>query len=142
MQLNRIDLALVATLAICVVAIPSMANAHSPGGVACEAPLRPADDQNDVMWQGFLNGVDAYRDCVNRRKEFHEAAVAEHQASARAAVEGWNQFVRTSLNAPEDFPWPQSAQQAGQRSPPRPGSKPANVSRHEAFVPPATPLIE
>jgi hypothetical protein len=36
----------------------------------------------------------------------HEAAARAHQAQARAAVDLWNTFVKTSLNAPEDFPWP------------------------------------
>lgn len=113
--------------------------AHPEPGRACVAPLRPTDEHNDALWQAFLNEVDAYRDCVNERKNFHEAAVRAHQDRARAAVEKWNQFVRSSLNAPEDFPWPASAQQ---RPSARPPVNKAPVKQHDAFLPPATPLLE
>ena len=84
----------------------SPVQAHEPMEHACEAPVRPADETNDRLWNAFLDEIDAFRDCVNVAKEQHEHAVRAHQASARHAVEAWNEFVRTSLNAPEDFPWP------------------------------------
>ena len=84
------------------------AHERAPGH-ACVAPDRPIDDQNDALWQQFLEQIDAYRECVSATKDAHEAAVVAHQQAARLVVEDWNSFVRTSLNAPEDFPWPPQA---------------------------------
>ncbi len=72
----------------------------------CIAPIRPADDQNDVLWQTFLAEIDEFQACVNAGTQRHQAAAREHQDAARATVETWNRFVKSSLNAPEDFPWP------------------------------------
>lgn len=72
----------------------------------CEAPVRPIDDQNDVLWQRFLAEIESFQACVNTEMAWHQAAARDHQAKARAVVEIWNQFVTGSLNAPEDFPWP------------------------------------
>lgn len=72
----------------------------------CVGPERPVDDANDVLWQRFLAEIDTYRACVRRVMDQHQLAASEHQAAARSAVTSWNEFVRTSLNAPEDFPWP------------------------------------
>ena len=72
----------------------------------CVAPIRPADDQNDALWQTFLTEIDEFQACVNASTQRHQSASLEHQAAARATVESWNQFVKSSLNAPEDFPWP------------------------------------
>jgi hypothetical protein len=80
--------------------------AHELDPVECDAPIRPADDQNDLLWQAFLNEIDEFRDCVTQQMALHEQAAKSHQAAAREAVENWNAFVRDSLNAPEDFPWP------------------------------------
>ena len=79
---------------------------HEPMQHSCSPPIRPVNDQDDVQWQRFLNEIDAFRDCVTGAKDRHEAAVRSHQAAAREAVEAWTEFVRSSLNAPEDFPWP------------------------------------
>ena len=84
----------------------SNAIAHEVAMAPCEKPVRPADDQNDVLWQRFLEQIDTFRACVNTRMEWHQDAVRDHQEKARLAVVSWNSFVRTSLNAPEDFPWP------------------------------------
>ncbi len=78
--------------------------AHEPINGVCIAPERPHDDQDDVLWQRFLADIDAFRACINDLKEFHQASSAQHQADARLAVEAWNEFVHTSLNAPQDFP--------------------------------------
>lgn len=79
---------------------------HAMPAHDCAAPVRPADDQNDVMWQRFLGEINEFRRCVNDEMDWHQRASASHQAKAREIVESWNQFVTTSLNAPEDFPWP------------------------------------
>lgn len=72
----------------------------------CIAPTRPADDQNDVLWQKFLDEIDAFQACINTNVERHQAASREHQKAAHVSVDSWNQFVQQSLNVPEDFPWP------------------------------------
>ncbi len=72
----------------------------------CVAPIRPADDQDDGLWQTFLAEIDDFQTCVNAGTQRHQAAAREHQDAARATVEIWNRFVKSSLNAPEDFPWP------------------------------------
>ena len=79
---------------------------HSQRTHACVAPDRPEDDQNDVMWQRFLDEINRFRDCVNAEMAWHQAAAQAHQGNARAMVDLWDQFVTGSLNAPEDFPWP------------------------------------
>ncbi len=79
---------------------------HEAMQFACAAPERPIDDANDLLWQRFLQEIDAYRTCVQRAMDQHQVAATQHQAAARSAVTSWNEFVRTSLNAPEDFPWP------------------------------------
>ena len=79
---------------------------HPAPDVACEPPLRPVNDQDDLLWQRFLAEIDSFRACTQRHMEYHQRAVEAHQSEARRSVEQWNQFVRSSLNAPEDFPWP------------------------------------
>ena len=80
--------------------------AHDYQGDACVPPTRPADDNNDQLWNEFLAAVDRFRACTQAHMEWHQSAVVAHQQDARLAVERWNQFVRISLNAPEDFPFP------------------------------------
>ncbi|NKC01496.1 MAG: hypothetical protein GKR90_23765 [Pseudomonadales bacterium] len=82
------------------------AEPHEERPFECVAPVRPEDDQNDALWQRFLAEIDAFRNCVNQDMQWHQAASVAHQARARAAVEAWNAFVTSSLNAPEDFPFP------------------------------------
>ena len=72
----------------------------------CVSPTRPADDQNDVLWNKFLADIDTFQACINENVARHQAASSEHQETARLTVERWNRFVKQSLNAPEDFPWP------------------------------------
>jgi hypothetical protein len=84
----------------------SLASAHQPMAHACTPPERPANDQDDVLWQQFMNEIDAFRDCVNDKMKWHEQAAQKHNDNARHVVTLWNDFVQTSLNAPEDFPWP------------------------------------
>ena len=99
---------LIVMLMLCM----SPAFAHEPMGHDCSVPVRPVDDSNDVLWAGFLAEIDEFQACVNAAMQRHEAAAREHQAQARAAVELWNTFVTTSLNAPEDFPWPPAERDA------------------------------
>ena len=72
----------------------------------CREPVRPADDQNDVLWQRFLDDVDAYRACISDFVDASQAVAAAHGEAARAATGDWNAFVRRELNVPEDYPWP------------------------------------
>lgn len=95
------------TLLFCVLfAAAGLVWAHDPMDHDCQAPIRPVDEHNDVLWNRFLAEIDGFRACVNRKKEWHEAKVLEHNQAARQVVEEWNTFVHGSLNAPEDFPWP------------------------------------
>ena len=55
----------------------------------------------------FVAEIDAFRECVNAKMQWHEQAVQVHNDNARQVVALWNEFVQTSLNAPEDFPWPE-----------------------------------
>lgn len=82
------------------------AAAHLPMTHGCTAPVRPGDDQNDALWQQFLTEIDQFQSCITAEVDRHRAASSAHQLSAHAAVDSWNEFVRSSLNAPEDFPWP------------------------------------
>ncbi len=92
--------------ALLLVMVPFPARSHEPMTIDCVAPVRPADDQNDVLWHKFLAGIDAFQTCITEAADRHQAWADEHQRAAFAAVDMWNDFVRTSLNAPEDFPWP------------------------------------
>jgi hypothetical protein len=86
--------------------LPLEGYAHTPMAHACTAPVRPIDDQDDLLWHVFLEEIEVFQACVNEASDRHLAAAREHQAAARAAVDSWNAFVRNSLNAPEDYPWP------------------------------------
>ena len=81
--------------------------AHPLSLKTCEAPTRPQDEQDNVLWQTFLDDIDSFRACARAHMVWHQDAVVEHQQSAKLAVEQWNIFVRDSLNAPEDFPFPE-----------------------------------
>jgi hypothetical protein len=85
--------------------------AHEPMQHDCVSPIRPVNDQDNVVWQRFLDDIDRYRSCVSIAQERHEAAGRAHQEAARDAVQSWNDFVRTSLNAPGDFPWPELSEE-------------------------------
>ena len=94
-------------LALMLLTWSGWAFAHEPMQHVCIAPERPEDDQNDVLWQQFMANIDAFRDCVNAKMEWHQAAADTHHQNAEEVVALWNEFVQTSLNAPEDFPWPE-----------------------------------
>jgi hypothetical protein len=79
---------------------------HEPMTHSCVAPERPVDDQDDVLWAQFLAEIDTFQACISSAADRHQAAADAHQRAAFEAVDAWNDFVRTSLNAPEDFPWP------------------------------------
>ena len=81
--------------------------AHDNISRECAAPERPENDQDDKQWQTFLQEVQAFRHCVSDKMQWHELAAVRHSETARQEVERWNEFVRSSLNAPEDFPWPE-----------------------------------
>ena len=93
----------IVALGLCL-AVPLAA--HEPMRHDCVAPVRPVDDQNDRLWSAFLGEIDAFQSCVTAAADRHQAAADAHHQAAREAVDAWNRFVRTSLNAPEDFPWP------------------------------------
>lgn len=82
------------------------ADRQDVSGEVCMEPQRPLDDQNDVLWQGFLSEIEQFRECVNRRVHWHKAQAKQHSAQAREVADLWNQFVKNKLNAPEDFPHP------------------------------------
>lgn len=85
--------------------------AADPGPLlhGCTAPLRPADDRNAAAMQRFLAEVDQYRQCISDFVDTNYAAADRHRDAAAAAALEWNGFVRDSLNAPQDFPWPPRA---------------------------------
>jgi hypothetical protein len=95
-------------LVVCLlIFVPALASADLPVPAhGCLAPVRPADDVDERVWNGFLAGVDAYRDCISDFVSANQAAADSHAAAAHAATEAWNIYVRDSLNVPEDFPWP------------------------------------
>jgi hypothetical protein len=84
---------------------PAISHTSGPDH-GCVAPNRPADDQNDVLWQRFLASVDEFRACISGYAAANHAAAETHRQAATEAVAQWNEFVRTRLNVPEDFPWP------------------------------------
>jgi hypothetical protein len=86
-------------------AVPAVAHTTGPDH-GCVAPSRPVDDQNDVLWQRFLAAVDEFRACISGYAAANQAAAETHRQAANDAVAQWNEFVRTRLNVPEDFPWP------------------------------------
>ena len=96
--------------ALIMLTMSATAFAHEPMDHACAAPERPANDQDDLQWQRFMRDIDAFRDCVNAKMEWHQNAANVHNDNARQVVTLWNDFVQTSLNAPEDFPWPPDEQ--------------------------------
>lgn len=88
-------------------ALVPVAHAHSPApDHGCRAPARPADDQNDLLWQRFLDDVDAYRACISDFAAANHEASDLHRQAANDATRDWNRFVRSELNVPEDYPWP------------------------------------
>jgi len=93
-------------LLLLMLTITPPAWSHEPMAIDCVAPVRPADDQNEALWHQFLAEIDAFQTCITEAADRHQAWAEEHQRAAYAAVEAWNDFVRTSLNAPKDFPWP------------------------------------
>lgn len=89
---------------------------HEPvDAPGCSAPRRPVDDQDDVLWQRFLDQVDGFRACISTYAEVNHRASATHRDAANRATVAWNRFVRTELNVPADYPWP-----PGERDPARP----------------------
>ena len=90
-----------------LLAVSGSAFAHGPMEHVCVAPDRPEDDHNDVLWQQFMRDIDAFRECVNTKMAWHQQAADGHHQGAQEVVALWNDFVQTSLNAPEDFPWPE-----------------------------------
>ena len=95
------------TAAILVLAVASGAHAHAPATAhGCVSPSRPADDQNDVSWQRFLDDVDAFRACISEYAAANHRAADVHREAANEATLAWNRFVRAELNVPEDYPWP------------------------------------
>ena len=92
-------------LFLLLMCFPIVSFAHSVQS-PCLAPDRPDNDQDDQAWQAFLIQVDLFRQCVSDTMRKHQNAANQHHADAKIVVDEWNHFVRASLNAPEDFPWP------------------------------------
>jgi len=93
-------------MAAALVAPPSLADAEPPLHPACVQPVRPPDKSDSVAWNRFVDRVDVYRSCMNAFITESHAAADRYRAAANAATEAWNEFVHSSLNVPEDFPWP------------------------------------
>lgn len=96
-------------IAILVFAVCGISPVSAHDGIVreCHPPERPENDQDDVAWQAFIKQVETFRHCVSDKMQWHELAAVRHNETARLEVERWNEFVRSSLNAPEDFPWPE-----------------------------------
>ena len=94
-------------LALAAIAVVAPVGAHSPAAAhGCTAPTRPANDQDDLLWQRFLDDVDAFRACISAYADANHRASEVHREAANAATVDWNRFVRAELNVPEDYPWP------------------------------------
>ncbi len=92
-------------LAALLGAVPAIAHDPAPQP-DCVAPVRPADKIDVERWNAFVDAVDVYRACMNAFIQANHAAADAHRGAANAATDSWNAFVRSSLNAPEDYPWP------------------------------------
>ncbi len=87
--------------------IPAVVLAHTPQPThPCTQPVRPPDKNDVDVWNRFADQVDAYRACMSQFITQNNEAADRHRAAANAATEEWNAFVHSSLNVPEDFPWP------------------------------------
>lgn len=87
--------------------VPAIAGADAPmPDPGCRAPVRPADGVDEPTWNRFLAGVDTYRSCISDFVAANHEQADAHREAANAATTAWNDFVRESLNVPEDFPWP------------------------------------
>jgi hypothetical protein len=94
-------------LACALLALATGVQAHDPAPAhGCQAPARPVDDQDDALWQAFLDDVDAFRGCISDYAAANHRAADAHRQAANAATLDWNVFVRRELNVPEDYPWP------------------------------------
>ena len=100
-----------ATLLVALLGLHPLCNAYgddspnAPFGT-CLEPQRPIDDQDDEHWQGFLGGIEIFRSCVNQNILWHQEQAKIHSTQAREMADLWNQFVKSKLNAPVDFPHP------------------------------------
>lgn len=92
-------------LALLVWSLAALGHAPPPAH-GCSAPVRPANDQDDRLWQRFLEDVDAFRACISDYAEANHRASDAHRQAANDATMDWNRFVRAELNVPEDYPWP------------------------------------
>lgn len=108
MRLSTVYPRLLLTVGLTVASIMAgSAAAHTPSPAHhCEGPSRPADDQNDALWQRYLADVDAFRACISDFVDANQAEARAHSEAARQATADWNGFVRSELNVPEDYPWP------------------------------------
>lgn len=72
----------------------------------CEPPERPNDDVEEHIWEQFRASLQTYRVCISTYVERNQLASDAHRAAANQATLEWNEFVRSSVNAPKDYPWP------------------------------------
>ncbi|MCZ6618213.1 MAG: hypothetical protein O7E57_08770 [Gammaproteobacteria bacterium] len=94
-------------LVVVLLLLPLFAGADLPvTGHGCTPPLRPDDGVDEQTWGEFLADVDGYRACISEFTDSNHQAADAHRATANAATQHWNEFVRDSLNVSEDFPWP------------------------------------
>lgn len=98
-----------AAAALCLVSAPPAFAHDTAPAHGCAAPSRPADDQDDVSWQHYLDDVDAFRTCISAFADANRHAAQMHNQAANAATRDWNGFVKRELNVPQDYPWPPPA---------------------------------
>ena len=83
-------------------AVVSYADTPVPA-VNCNAPERPKGDVPQTAWMQYTAQVDNFRVCISSYVERNQAASDAHRAAANQATLMWNEFVRSSLNAPADY---------------------------------------
>ena len=69
-------------LTLILLSLSATTYAHEPMAHACTPPERPLNEQDDVAWQAFMTGIDTFRDCVNDKMAWHEAAADIHSDNA------------------------------------------------------------
>ena len=93
---------LVTCMLLCLAALTSHADTPVPA-VNCTAPERPTGDVAETAWMQYTAQVDNFRVCISSYVERNQAASDAHRAAANQATLIWNEFVRSSLNAPADY---------------------------------------
>ena len=92
-------------LAAAALLIGATSHAHDRSLVLdCEPPVRPAS-KAAAVWNNYVDELDGFRQCVSNFIDRHHQAADLHRTAANSATDRWNDYVRGSLNVPEDFPY-------------------------------------